>query len=59
MRSFRQIESSRETRLWITQILFPILIVLGVVFKDPEARCTAKNKINDIIENIKSKFKKD
>lgn len=58
MMTYRQIESSRETRLWITQVLFPILIMLGMILRNPETRRAAVYRINGIGEIIKSKFTK-
>lgn len=51
----RQIESSRETRLWITQVLIPIL---GVVMLFPEAREVVKTKGKEIGDKLKSKLHK-
>ena len=56
--SRRHVESSREIRLWLTQIGIPI--VSGIMIVSPEAREWARNKINDTTKYIKSKFgKKD
>ena len=55
----RQIETSREVRLWLGQIVIPV--ITGVMILSPEARTWVKDKINNGARNIKekiSKFKK-
>ena len=52
--TYRQIEASREIRLWIGQVIVPALGVGAVVFSNPEVRAIAKEKYN----NVKMKFKK-
>ena len=54
--NYRQIETSREVRLWITQVIVPTLgMGLAAVMMVPEVKdFTAK-----AIVKIKSKFKKD
>ena len=54
MMSRRQIESSRETRLWITQVLLP---VVGIVMLVPEARNAVVAKVKEVKDKIKSKIR--
>lgn len=51
----RQIESSREARLWLTQIVLPIV---GVVMMVPEARQAVVDKVKQAKKNIENKFEK-
>lgn len=51
----RQIDSSRETRLWFTQVVLPIA---GVVMMVPEARQAVVEKVKKTKKNIEDKFKK-
>lgn len=57
--TYKQIEASRELRLWITQVILPT-IGLGtvVVMTVPELREAATNKIEEIKNRIKYKFHK-
>lgn len=54
MMSRRQIEASRETRLWITQVLLP---AVGIVMLIPEARNAVVTKVKDVANKIKSKIR--
>ncbi len=51
----RQIDASRETRLWLTQIVIPIA---GVVMMVPEAREAVVARVKQAKKNIEDKFKK-
>lgn len=52
--TYRQIEASREVRLWITQVVIPVLgMGAALVATVPEFRETVVGKARD----IKSKFK--
>ena len=50
----KQIEASREARLWIGQILIPAATIAVSVLSIPEARAKAKS----VVAKIKSKFNK-
>jgi hypothetical protein len=53
--TYKQIEASREVRLWITQVIIPTLgIATAVVMGVPELRQAALEKAKEIT----SKFKK-
>lgn len=53
--NYKQIETSREVRLWITQIIVPTVgMALGAVILVPEAKDFAARTI----VKIKDKFKK-
>lgn len=51
----RQIDASRETRLWLTQVVIPIA---GVVMMVPEAREAVVARVKQAKKNIEDKFKK-
>lgn len=51
----KQIDSSREARLWLSQIVLPIV---GVVMMVPEARQAVIDKVKAAKKNIENKFKK-
>lgn len=52
--TYKQIEASRETRLWIGQILIPAATIAVSVLAIPEARAKAKS----VWVKITSKFNK-
>ena len=52
----RQIETSREVRLWITQVIVPAVgMAVGTVILVPEA----KDLVAKTIVKVKDKFKKE
>ena len=51
----KQIDASREARLWLGQIVLPIV---GVVMMVPEAREAAMTKVKQAKRNIENKFGK-
>lgn len=51
----RQIDASREARLWLTQVAIPIA---GVVMMVPEAREAVVARVKQAKKNIEDKFKK-
>lgn len=50
--TYKQIEASRELRLWIGQVIVPAVSVTVVVLANPDVRNAAKEKL----DNIKRKF---
>jgi hypothetical protein len=57
--TYRQIEASREARLWITQVIVPTLLMAGVVVTaNPELKKTATAKFEEVKRNIKRKLHK-
>lgn len=59
MATWKQIETSREIRLWISQIIVPAIGVTGALMAIPEVREAVKVKAVEIKDKLKSKFKKD
>ena len=51
--TYRQTETSREIRLWITQVIIPIV---GIAMMIPESRKAIVDKTKDLSNKIKSKF---
>lgn len=55
MMSRRQIEASREMRLWVVQVIVPLF---GLAMLVPEWREATVAKINKVASEIKSKIHK-
>lgn len=53
--TYKQLEQSREARLWLSQIIIPIV---GIVLMVPEAREAAATHIKKVKKNIETKFSK-
>lgn len=53
--TYKQIEFSREARLWLTQVVLP---VAGIAMMVPEARQAVVAKVKQTKKNIENKFKK-
>lgn len=56
--TWKQIEQTRELRLWITQIVAPAVLVTAYLASIPEVRESVSNKVNQVKTTIKSKFDK-
>ena len=54
----RQIDASRERRLWISQVIIPSLTLVATVMAIPEVRETVKAKANEIRFKIESRLRK-
>lgn len=57
--TYKQIEASREARLWISQVIVPVATVVGTVMMIPEVREKVVSKAKSVKESIKGKFKKN
>lgn len=60
MMSRRQIDTSRERRLWLTQVAIPVLMLLVTAYQIPDARdvmnrtyYNIKYKVINFIDRIK------
>lgn len=53
--TYKQIEASREARLWLTQIVLPITAVIMMV---PETREAVMTKAKEMKKVIETKFKR-
>ena len=58
MATWKQLETSKEVRLWISQIIIPASLVTGMLMSIPEVREEAKAKVKSVKTYVKSKFKK-
>lgn len=56
--TYKQIEASREARLWVTQIIVPTIFSVGMLMSVPEIRNAVKTKASEIKEKIRSRSKK-
>ena len=57
--TYKQIEASREARLWIGQILVPAITLVGTSMAIPEVRQAIAAKASQIKQSINDKIKKD
>ena len=55
--TYKQIETSRELRLWISQVIVPIATVAGTAMMIPEVREKVVSKAKSVKTAIKKKFK--
>lgn len=53
--TYKQIEASREARLWLTQIVLPVTAVIMMV---PETRYAVVTKTKEMKKAIETKFRK-
>lgn len=53
--TYKQIEQSREIRLWLTQIIAPVTLVAVAVAANPEARQTIGDKARAIKQRLRKK----
>lgn len=53
--TWKQIEASREARLWIRQIVVPVVGIIALV---PEARTAVVTKAKEVKNTIKTKLAK-
>ena len=56
--TYKQIEASREARLWIGQVIIPAITVVVAAMTVPEVRKAVIEKANNVKTAIKKKFKK-
>ena len=58
--TYKQIEASRETRLWIGQVIAPAIAIFAVVLaKHPELKEAIAKKFRKIKNTIGRKHKKE
>ena len=57
--TYKQIEASREARLWISQVLIPVAATAGIILANPENRKAVLSKVDKIKTSIKKKFKRE
>ena len=54
----KQIETSREARLWLGQIIGPACIMAAMIVGNPEARNFVADKAKVVKNFVKNKFRK-
>lgn len=54
--TYKQIEASREARLWLSQIIIPAMCITMMV---PEAREAVVTKAKEVKRSIKTAFTKN
>lgn len=58
--TLKQIEASREIRLWVKEIAIPVAATFAAVcYAFPGFRNAVKTKVSNATDKIKSKFKKE
>lgn len=56
--TYKQIEASREARLWIGQIMVPAVSAVVAVLSIPEVREMVATKANQVKYSIENKMKR-
>ena len=59
MATWKQIETSREIRLWISQIVMPAATFAAAAMAIPEVRHAVTEKAKSIKASVDKKFKKN
>ena len=54
----RQIDASRERRLWVSQVIMPTLTMAAGLMAIPEVRETVKAKAIELKQKIEDRMKK-
>lgn len=57
--TYKQIETSREIRLWIGQVIVPSVTVIGTMMAVPEVRQAVVTKVSNVGKSIKNKLNKE
>lgn len=57
--TYKQIEASRERRLWLGQVIIPTVTTVATLLAIPEVRATIADKARSVKTSIRQKFKKD
>lgn len=53
--TYKQIEASRELRLWIGQVIVPAICMSAVILANPDAKRAASEKFEDLKAKIQRK----
>lgn len=56
--TYKQIEASREMRLWIGQVIVPAAAAAVAIASNPQTRNYVSEKYNNVKSRIQKKFKK-
>lgn len=62
-KTYKQIEDSRNTRLWITTVIVPLVTSAAMLYSNPEIKstvdktaCKIKGKCNKIVGDVKNRI---
>lgn len=53
--TYKQIEASRELRLWIGQVIVPVISVTALALANPDIRRAASEKVESVKQKIYTK----
>lgn len=53
--TYKQIEASRELRLWIGQVIVPAISVSAVLLANPDVRRAAAEKVESVKQKIRTR----
>ena len=56
--TYKQIEASREARLWIGQVLVPVATCAAIVMTNSNIRSALKTKTVKLLDKVKAKLEK-
>ena len=56
--TWKRLETIREVRMWLTQLIIPTAAIGAAVMSIPEVREAVVTKVNDVKAKIKERFKK-
>lgn len=56
--TYKQIEASREMRLWIGQVIVPAAAAAVAIASNPQTRNYVSEKYNNVKSRIQKKFEK-
>ena len=56
--TYKQIEASREMRLWIGQVIVPAAVAVVAIASNPNTRDYISKKYNNVKSRIQKKFEK-
>lgn len=56
--TYKQIEASREMRLWIGQVIVPAAVAAVAIASNPQTRNYVSKKYNNVKSRIRKKFDK-
>ena len=51
--TYKQIEASREARLWIGQVVVPVVIATGILLSNPEVSSWVTRKVQMVKTTVK------
>ena len=56
--TWKRLETIREVRMWLTQLIIPVATIGAAVMTIPEVREKVVTKVNDVKEKIKTRLEK-